>query len=662
MGDFLRTCDEKAVFRTSAGVQHVFRTDSAATINARIQEAAEGATATDKGKVYFEVGVYTLDAQLVGADHVECIPFEGRVTLRPGYNGVGADDPLNSMVSADGALDLATLNTTFSATKPRVSATWATTSVPATGSLDGKWVLGSGHPDGAGGQNSLGDSDGTTVSLGEIKRVRSNVTSMLTLDDPADQTHAALNSLQAVLPRIGFRMERFTFDAFSNGTFATAVSGKYSVGLELIDCHFRGFSRYAVALLRGARDADLDLYDLGDNNGVLDLESANRNHFNVRSKIIPGAAYACATGTQRAKVWLRDRSSLNISEVCDLAHGAMGVEENGGKDNCFGLIRGRDLNPDAMYTARVALGEFINGQKIGLVYSGGSAPLDPSEATGGSTIDLLTGSELVTSRADTTIRCAYLHDGYSRNIDRMIFQNRGVKGNVCGPMFSDTDGEVGKLIVSGYDYGIATENGANTVFIADYQYSGACGSGANCDVAIYLNHTERGFRIGRARISDCAYPVQLAASFADWDFSIERLKTTSWLEEVVVAFNNSGAQRSAGDLVEVDPGFYDNAIPRVYRAPTAVGASPAAQRMMIVASLTPDGNRGLVCPAPVSGRAVVYCTTAVVNAGDILKWSAVNGAVTAVADNTPAAYNLAIGKALTYKAVGAIGLVEVGPV
>jgi hypothetical protein len=599
----------------------------------------------DHYEVYRSVGGSTLGLL---SEAVASATYTDSGVAGSGYGQL--DTASNCLIDASATANTTLLNTTLSATKTRGLGSVTTTSTPTTGSLDGKYLIIEGAPDGAGGQNSTGDSDGASVTLAEVVKVASNSGATVTLAGLTLQHHAALNTIKGTTPVVNARVSGVRLDA-SGHSVACGIYGRSSVGLDVADVDAVGFSKSAVDLSRGARNFDVTVRDLGEVNGVVHCDSAAHGSVKITSSDVGLRTHAY--GILRAKFWCKNRSTLVRLHDSEISRGCFGVIMWGGKDCSIENVHVRDMLPDAGYTAMVAHGELTASDRIGAFFSGSSAVVALSELSHNLVIDRFSGSDVQTTRADGTIRCAYLRGHNGMQIDEMYFRNLGATtANPYGVLIADSAGAIGTLGVQGYSYGLATESTAATFTIENYEYSGASASGANADVGIYLNHTDNGLRIRTATIANAASPVQLATSFAGYDFTIEMLKTTSWSAKAIVGFNASADAVVAGDVMEIDPAFYDNAIPRVLRNP----ATGAGQRCVIIASPAPTNVRCMIS-VPGMGRGNVYCDTAVVNAGDILVWSSGKRAKV----NNSAAPQDIIGKAWTYKAAGSEGLVEYGP-
>lgn len=619
-------------------------TNRGALINAAIQAAVAGQTVTLAGP-----GIYYCEVPIVAKSGVT-LDLNGG-TLTASYAPVVglADDPTNCFVDVRGAADTALLNTTLALVRQVGDTTVTTVAAPTTGSLNSKWIKVTGHP-AANGSNSTGDSDGASVSLFEPIKVTSNVLGTLTTP-PLQQHHDQTNTVQGWVPIEDFALVGGTLDC-SGGSIAVGVNGQGSSGLVIDNLKVKGFSRAAIEL-QGALDWSVtNITDLGECNSLLFMNSALSGEFYNFRADNRTALRTHANGVPRFKIWTKNRSSSIAWDALELVNGSGGMEIWGGHDWTGGHLSVFDVNPDAMYTARVANGEYNSGQAVGATWHGGAAPVTFAEFAWNMSWDSVEGQAFASSVNDDTRYTAYIHDAYYQTVGGLTTRNSGGLTVFDGVKISDSGGHIDNVQVDGYDYGLGTEN-ANCYFTIDeFRYYGQDAAGNITLPSMNITHLLGAMQI---RHADVTQDPRVSTLCEDWEFEIGTLYNGAAFfgERVQIGYNAAGASVTYGDLVERHPANLSSAYQRIFQKPAA-----GATRFMVAVVPSNNGDRTFVSVLMPGMRARIRCGTGEVNPGDRVRWSGSAGDTLGVVNNGAASFLV---QALTYKAAGSAGVVEGGP-
>lgn len=640
----------------------------AAAINAAITTLAATATATRKKTVQLQRGQYTLETAIVAKDNVVLRGEGDQTVLVPTFTGA-ADDLANAVIKVDGAIDVATMNTSLTAD---VSKNAASIAVAAAGAIAaGRYVLIAGNNGGGQGYaGDLGMSDGIDVVLEEVARVGSGYAGGLTLPTawPLLQSHAGpvKATVKALTPVVGFELRDLQILGSSGVTTAVGVLVRYAVNTQVHNVTASGCSRSAISVRGSKGFRSSGFRSLGTLNGWYHLQSVLDGEvwgFSGADDV----ARNHASGTPRWQIHMWARCTAVHVHDGVLSGGNGGLFHSGGVGCVFENVKARNQQIDvATYNRRVASAEWLAGGVFPLGFGSGAGPLNLAEFAAGCIYDNLSTDDLFAENAapfstlSPPIAVAlYIHDTHDFVAAGLAAVNVGIGATrVAGVVLSDCRGAIGALFVQGLDFGLRTSNVYADVEIASYVYAAKRADAGNALNPLYLDHTAvsgRGPRIQSCKVSNAFsfLPIGPAAG-VDPAFLIRNLVTDQgeW-DYAILANNQTGTAFNTGDVVEIDP-TYAGADLRI-RTPDT-GAAGYERRLAAVASGAAEGSgTGILLIAPLPQmRASVKATAAAVAYGDRIGYAATRRAVTDAAAGT-------LGVARTRKAAGAEGMVTIGP-
>lgn len=634
---------------------------TAASINAAIAAAAAAAAADPRGRkqVVTLSGIYMLEAPIALASNV--IVEATFADLVPTFTG-GADDPTNTAIIADAAINAAKMSTTLTAS---VVKNTNTVTVTAAGTIAaGDWILIEGANDPGAPQDALLESDGASVVLSEVIQIASVAGNVLTTAWRLRQHHGSNHcTVRAITPVVGAEWRGGRVWGSESVTTACAVYGRYAVDLTVDRVRASGCSRAAIETLgvRGFRSRGI-------------RSSGNNNAWLISSSTIgavvsdldgdQGVARVHALGLPRYPILLRWRCTDYSIDDIHLTGTACGMFLAGGEHIRIGSLDVTDTEiTQAVYDRMVAGGEIQNLQGIPMAFGSGYAPLAIAEFVFDLRIDSIRCEDM---KAPTSAgwtdnpfraRAVYLHDILACSVGQVAVISRGANPIVTGVVISDFSGKVDSISVAGCYFGLVTENVSNSIVVDRYTYEGTGGNAPNSSTPFYLNHwtpTNHAIHFREVLLSNGFSGFGFGVSFVgDPSFRIDHLSHEGYeFKDVIVARNETVTAFSQGDIVEIDSTSTVNDYVRIITPITS--DANYEKRLAVVASGQPrDSGTGYMMIVALPAKlATVKASTAVVNKGDPLKYVATRRCVADTAAVHP------FGKAMTYKAAGAEGMIR----
>jgi hypothetical protein len=647
--------DVKPIFRHVATEVILPGTNRAADINAAIARQAAAYDGTVKKEVLLLPGVHELEAPITMMTGVVLRGYGDRTALDVVYTGSGADTSTNALIRIEGA-NTAQGATTLSSVAPKGDTVLDVTS--ATGYTEGGYAI-------IWGNNAGGDgylcSDGTDIILYEVVKIASISGTALTLASPTIQHHASGVSIRPYTPVRDVAVEDLSLYCDGETSIAVGIHARGVLGLDIRNVSGGGFSRAMIECNHGTRRFNATkLHSRGAVNSIVLMDSAHSGRV-LEVTTDPNGDRYHANGIPRGLITCRNRCTGIQIHDCTLERGVVGIRLWGGFHIQVSNVRIRDMDASRAITQDTTE---ITGGKCGAGIDTGARPTSaPSIAEFGQdwTFSNVTVEDITCTG---NIVSWYFHDAYFIKMVDCAIVNRGLSpstSGMTGMHVSDVyQAEIVNLALVGVSYGIYTENAPYDINFRGVTYNTQAGQGAIAAIFLYLDHSAGAggsrMRFTDARVINANAMLRFGGSYST-DVTVE---LRNYYDEALggtvdfahIAYNGTGGAFSPGDVV-----VYDTSSTATRR--DLLGASTAAPNCaVVVAGSSGDIGTGNIWVAPLAkGRkAMVKCTTAEVNIGDLLV--ATTGR-RAVADNAANALNV-LGVALTYKAAGSEGLVQCG--
>lgn len=568
----------------------------------------------------------------------------------------GADDPNNSVIRVVGEVSAAPVATT-TLSLPKDS---SSISLSNPVSLDdNQWLLVRASN---GSDDEYRMSDGNDVFLSEMVHPRSAGPSAgFDLGFNTMQHHRSGASVYKVTPVTDVDMEGFDIKA-DGGAFATGIQVSAAFNIEIRDVSGAGLSRSLVELGPASRQLRLhDIYSRGENNSIV-LASSAMDIVIDGVDSAPDGARVHPLGVPRALLTFRNRVTTAIVSNAVLQHGATGIRTWGGHHLHFSSVVVRDMD-----TAPLTRDLDIAGGISGACVDGGAGPLHIAEFGVDSTFNDVHLEDCRQPIPPSYFNPVswYLHDQFDAMLTGCTIVNKGLSPNsrtMGGLMGSDTKGIIDSLSIIGVNYAFQTQ-ATTSLEVGFLRIDGAPGTGSLGIVAIYFNHgLSSGPHIDKLEISKMGGHFRFGPDFTanpDWDLRINELtsdngKPTRTERNLVLAKNGNNILTSAdflyrGDVVTLQM----NGAQRIAKTPTG----PSTSNATVVSGAPGDYGYGfmMVTSLP-SSLSYVTADSGAVCMGDLL---VAGPNKRAVVNNAPSNPFHVLGKAMSAKAAGAEGLVQV---
>ncbi len=630
---------------------------------AEIQAAINALSARGGGTVELFEDTYTLETSLLAKSNVSIVGYGGRrATLSPISSWSGtADDPTNALIRITPALG--SLSTTLSVAAPKGSTSLTLASV--SGLAAGDYLRIQGHN--TSGDQSYADSDGTGVTLTSLVKVASLPGgSVVNLTAPLLVYHGSGMAVQQITPVQHVKLANLDFSA-SGGSLASGVHVRSGLDIELVNLSAAGLSRAIVDLDHGSMDWEArDLYSRGEINGMVWLDSAHRGLITGLNGS-PHGSRNHASGTPRGMVFGKNRpTDIQIID-CNLIRGCVGINFWGSHNLTIDNVVVADMNSQ---TAADRMDVLSTPETLSKLLAAGVN-------TGSSNVPVygenhqnlkIKGVDIVGCRNHQEETGAnggclfYLANALDFAVENCSLLNDEIVAPVPAGMYIDdcNRGVIDKIRFRGLNYCFRFRNqGLGSGVISNCYPESSAGVAVTVDFVFKFDYTSPGggptsLRVYNVKQGNFSTNVvgfgssfaDLGVQFIDCDFGQES-------SMMIAAKNVSGVTLSAGDHVTlVQPGSPDG-----LRTVTSGGGPSLLGGVVTVGG----ANNSYILYSPLPNRYNrVKCTTAAVKVGDRIVGSAT--ARRFETNNAPASQGTWVGVALTDKAAGSEGLVDVGPV
>lgn len=645
----------------SRGNTYELRNPRQADLSAYLQQASRKYTGKDTLTVAVtgQVSAYQLALGPTVASNVT-LDFTGAYvsSARTG----GADDATNCLFSVQGTYNTSKLDTTLTATVYPGDSTLPVTSI---GSIAAGDFVEVGCTDNTG-TDGYGES-GPTGPRAEIVQVLSAASTTITLKGHLRYIHASNSTGQYVRAITPVQRLRIVGGEFYGGSVATGFYLKGVQEVEFDGCRFEGFSRAAVDIGRGSRQVTMrNIRHLGGNNAiaiattVVDLRAENWSYD-------PDGDYVHASGYVRNLLCTRQRCvGVRVSD-CDFGRAAGGVQFSGSHDVVMTNCTFTDMT-GVPKVGRTAEGVATN--HFGVAIDMGPQVIANSEF--GRNVDI-TGIMIQDCVTPDDTHAIYLHDVANirmRGVGMISDSRRAGGGQPLryGILMSDCLGGVflRDLQFQGVGRILEIENDGTTAF---YDIDGLTDNGAAYDGQLATNDFafkfqaiaggSQVFKVRNAKFGNRPYIWWMAPEGGTTNLvklPLENYRTDGYPCPVAYAesctVKTGHHPRALGELVEVDA-----SVTGYREVKTATAGTDSRLLAINVSNVDTEAPYAMI--APVNSLGFVKCTTAVVNVGDVLVHDTAN---VGLAKQDNAATSGRIGRATTYKAAGATGLVQIEPI